>query len=110
MKKIYLPLFAIAALASCTNEVEEIAQPGSNGFKVDLAVSAGDETRIVWDGESAVAWESVDQFSLYNVSLTEDYAERLKYSANAAYKTEIGANFTSENVLFLGKHGKILIF
>ena len=77
MKKIYLPLFAIAALASCTNEVEEIAQPGSKGFKVDLAVSAGDETRIVWDGEGAVAWENVDQFSLYNVYPTTDYADRL---------------------------------
>lgn len=107
MKKIYLPLFAIAALASCTNEVEEIAQPGSKGFKVDLAVSAGDETRIVWDGEGAVAWENVDQFSLYNVAPTENYAERLKYSANAAYKTENGANFTSENVLFLGKHALV---
>lgn len=107
MKKIYLPLFAIAALASCTNEVEEIAQPGSKGFKVDLAVSAGDETRIVWDGEGAVAWENVDQFSLYNVYPTTDYADRLKYSANAAYKTENGANFSSENVLFLGKHALV---
>lgn len=107
MKKIYLPLFAIAAMASCTNEVEEIAQPGSKGFKVDLAVSAGDETRIVWDGEGAVAWENVDQFSLYNVAPTVNYAERLKYSANAAYKTENGANFTSENVLFLGKHALV---
>ena len=107
MKKIYLPLFAIAALASCTNEVEEIAQPGSNGIKVDLAVSAGDETRIVWDGEGAVAWESVDQFSLYNVAPTVDFADRLQYSANAAYKTENGANFTSENVLFLGKHALV---
>lgn len=107
MKKIYLPLFAIAALASCTNEVEEIAQPGSKGFKVDLAVSAGDETRIVWDGEGAVAWENVDQFSLYNVYPTTDYADRLMYSANAAYKTENGANFSSENVLFLGKHALV---
>lgn len=107
MKKIYLPLFAIAALASCTNEVEEIAQPGSKGFKVDLAVSAGDETRIVWDGEGAVAWENVDQFSLYNVYPTTNYADRLMYSANAAYKTENGANFSSENVLFLGKHALV---
>lgn len=107
MKKIYLPLFAIAALASCTNEVEEIAQPGSKGFKVDLAVSAGDETRIVWDGEGAVAWESVDQFSLYNVAPTVNFADRLQYSANAAYKTENGANFTSENVLFLGEHALV---
>jgi hypothetical protein len=107
MKKIYLPLFAIAAMASCTNEVEEIAQPGSKGFKVDLAVSAGDETRIVWDGEGAVAWENVDQFSLYNVYPTTNYADRLMYSANAAYKTENGANFSSENVLFLGKHALV---
>lgn len=108
-KKIFLPLIAVAALgASCTNEIDEFAQQTANGkgYKVNLKV-ANDvaNTRIAWDGETDVAWENFDQFSVYNINPTEDYAARFKASSNAAYKTvDGGQNFTSENVLFTGAH------
>lgn len=108
-KKIFLPLLAVAALgASCTNEIDEFAQQTANGkgYKVNLKV-ANDvaNTRITWDGETAVAWENFDQFSVYNIYPTVDYTDRFKASSNAAYKTvDGGQNFTSENVLFTGAH------
>lgn len=108
-KKIFLPLLAVAALgASCTNEIDEFAQQTANGkgYKVNLKV-ANDvaNTRIAWDGETAVAWENFDQFSVYNIFPTADYADRFLASSNAAYKTvDGGQNFTSENVLFTGAH------
>lgn len=108
-KKIFLPLLAVAALgASCTNEIDEFAQQTANGkgYKVNLkVVNDVANTRITWDGETAVAWENFDQFSVYNIYPTVNYADRFKASSNAAYKTvDGGQNFTSENVLFTGAH------
>lgn len=109
-KKFFLPLIAVAALgASCTNEVEEFAQqtPNGKGFKVNLQVVKNEaNTRIVWDGASNPTWEDFDQFSVFNTKETFGESDgRLTAFANAAYKTvDGGKNFTSENVLYVGKH------
>ena len=109
-KKFFLPLIAVVALgASCTNEVEEFAQqtPNGKGFKVNLQVVKNEaDTRIVWDGASDPTWEGFDQFSVFNTKPTVGESDgRLTAFANAAYKTvDGGKNFTSENVLYVGKH------
>lgn len=106
MKKIYLPLFAAAMLASCSNEMDEFATQTENGkgFKVDLTVVENQpSTRITWGETDAPAWDKVDKFSVMKIG-SQNMNENFKVVANAAYTTENGANFTSENVLFIGKH------
>ena len=106
MKKIYLPLFAAAMLASCSNEMNEFAVQAENGegFKVDLTVVENQpETRITWGETGAPVWDKVDKFSVMKIG-AQNMNESFKVVANAAYTTENGANFTSENVLFVGKH------
>ena len=106
MKKIYLPLFAAAMLASCSNEMDEFAAQTENGkgFKVDLTVVENQpSTRITWGETGAPVWDNVDKFSVMKIG-AQNMNENFKVVANAAYTTENGANFTSENVLFIGKH------
>ena len=109
MKKIYLPLFAAAMLASCSNEMDEFAAQTENGkgFKVDLTVVEDQpQTRIIWGETGAPVWEKIDKFSVLKLN-NGNYNEEFKVAANAAYSTENGVNFTSENVLFLGKHALV---
>lgn len=109
MKKIYLPLFAAAMLASCSNEMDEFAAQTENGkgFKVDLTVVEDQpQTRITWGETGAPVWEKIDKFSVLKLN-NGNYNEDFTVAANAAYSTENGANFTSENVLFLGNHALV---
>lgn len=106
MKKIYLSLFAAAALASCSNEMNEFAVQTENGkgYKVDLTVvEEQPQSRITWGETGAPVWDKVDKFSVMKVG-AQNMNENFKVVANAAYTTENGANFTSENVLFVGSH------
>ena len=109
MKKIYLPLFAAAMLASCSNEMDEFAAQTENGkgFKVDLTVVEDQpQTRITWGETGAPVWEKIDKFSVLKLN-NGNYNEDFRVAANAAYSTENGVNFTSENVLFLGNHALV---
>lgn len=109
-KKIYFLSFAAAAMfASCSNEIEEFAQQTSQqGFKVGITIDkSASETRLALsdDGNTAT-WELGDKFSLFNVGTPALNAD-LTATANAAYKTTDGTNFTSENVLFNGDHALV---
>lgn len=109
-KKIYFLSFAAAAMfASCSNEIEEFAQQTSQqGFKVGITIDkSASETRLALsdDGNTAT-WELGDKFSLFNVG-TPALDTDLTATANAAYKTTDGTNFTSENVLFNGDHALV---
>ena len=107
-KKIYLLSFAAAAIfASCSNEMDEFAQAGSQqGFKVGITVKESAETRLALnDNGKDTEWQIGDKFSLFNVGTGT--ANPLTATANAAYKTTDGTNFTSENVLFEAKHALV---
>ena len=109
MKKIYLPLFAAAMLASCSNEMDEFAAQTENGkgFKVDLTVvEEQPQTRITWGEIGAPTWEKIDKFSVLKIG-AQNMNDDFRVVANAAYTTENGVNFTSENVLFIGKHALV---
>ena len=109
MKKIYLPLFAAAMLASCSNEMDEFAAQTENGkgFKVDLTVVEDQpQTRITWGEIGAPTWEKIDKFSVLKIG-AQNMNDDFRVVANAAYTTENGVNFTSENVLFIGKHALV---
>lgn len=96
-------------LASCSNEMDEFAAQTENGkgFKVDLTVVEDQpQTRITWGETGAPVWEKIDKFSVLKLN-NGNYNEDFRVAANAAYSTENGANFTSENVLFLGNHALV---
>ena len=109
-KKIYSSLFFAGVLfASCSNEFEQFAQQGAvqEGFKVDLTLT-NDATRASWNEGTAPTWDPIDKFSVYNVTTAGNYATAFTASANAAYVTNNnGKDFTSENVLFVGKHALV---
>ena len=73
----------------------------------DVAFTFGPESRLVWGATGAQDWETNDEFSLFWVNgdknIQVDETASLDGMANALYKKD-GNTFTSENILYVGKH------
>ena len=115
--KYLLTALALPALfAACSQEdiVTDANLPQSSELlgevAGDVAFTFGPESRLTWGATGAQTWEANDEFSLFwtgdaNVTPTtkETEANTLKGAANALYKKD-GSTFTSENILYKGKH------
>lgn len=72
----------------------------------DVAFNFDSNSRLVWGATGNAAWEANDEFSLFWVNsgmtaFTENTS--LDGNINALYKKD-GSTFTSENILYEGKH------
>lgn len=124
--KYLLTALALPALfAACSQEeiVSEVQQQQPTELLGKLAgevsFTFGPQSRLAWDAEGTKTWaeDKSDEFSLFWVSekaaLPSDEGEytavgTLKGSANALYKQTEEGTFTSENILYEGKH--IMVF
>lgn len=112
--KYLLTALALPALfAACSQEdiVTDANLPQSSELlgKVagDVVFTFDTESRLAWGATDTPAWETNDEFSLFWVdddfTAATDDTIPLKGAANALYKKD-GSTFTSENILYVGKH------
>lgn len=110
--KYLLTALALPAMfAACSQEdIVTNAPQGSTEVlgKIagDVAFTFGSESRLTWGTTDAPAWEANDEFSLFWVDADFTAAtgtDALNGMANALYKKD-GSTFTSENILYEGKH------
>lgn len=70
----------------------------------DVDFSLAPESRLTWDANNNVSWDSEDGFSLFYVGdLAGAATNPLKGKVNALYKKE-GNKFTSQNIVYEGNH------
>ena len=115
--KYLLTALALPALfAACSQEdiVTDANLPQSSELlgevAGDVAFTFGPESRLVWGATGEQTWEANDEFSLFwtgdasvTPTTTETKEKNLDGAANALYKKD-GSTFTSENILYKGKH------
>lgn len=105
--KYLLTALAVPALfAACSQE--EIVSDVQNQTTELLSKVAGDvnftlapQSRLSWDADNNVAWETEDGFSLFWVG--ETAVGDLDGKVNALYKKD-GDVFTSQNIVYEGNH------
>ena len=77
MKRIYISLaFLIIFVGSCTNEIEQIAEPDHNPDFVEMVISAGGEvkdTKLAFDEYPQIAWKEGDKVSVIGQQTGNNY-------------------------------------
>ena len=105
-------MFAACSQEELFNEANmSMATPDVQGYKIDLVTTKGDvadATRATWNEETAqLGWELTDKISVFWLD-GQDGSESLYGNFNSVYKTEDGANFTSESLIYEG--GNVAVF
>lgn len=105
-------MFAACSQEELFNEANmSMATPDVQGYKIDLVTTKGDvadATRATWNEETAqLGWELTDKISVFWLD-GQDGSQNLYGNFNSVYKTEDGANFTSESLIYEG--GNVAVF